>query len=74
LNLFDNPYPFKGPLDLIFCRNVMIYFKKEDQVKIIEEKFYNLLKPSGHLFLGHAESLAGVRSKFRFIQPSIYVK
>lgn len=73
LNLFREPYPFQGPFDFIFCRNVTIYFKKEDQERLIN-RFYHLVRPSGYLFLGHSESLIGIRSEFRYIRPTIYRK
>ena len=53
-------------LDIIFCRNVMIYFDQAEQRKLIE-KFYHSLAPGGYLFLGHAESLHGLSDKFRFL-------
>lgn len=52
-------------LDIIFCRNVIIYFDKKGQEFVIN-KFYNLLKPYGYLFLGHSESLFGMNTKFKF--------
>lgn len=53
-------------LDIIFCRNVMIYFDQAEQKKLIE-KFYYSLAPGGYLFPGHAESLHGLSDKFRFL-------
>jgi chemotaxis protein methyltransferase CheR len=53
-------------LDIIFCRNVMIYFDQVEQKRLIE-KFYNSLTPGGYLFPGHAESLHGLSDKFRFL-------
>jgi chemotaxis protein methyltransferase CheR len=53
-------------LDVVFCRNVMIYFDHEEQKRLID-KFYRCLAPGGYLFLGHAETLQGLSSKFRFI-------
>lgn len=53
-------------LDVVFCRNVMIYFDHREQVRLIE-KFYNCLADDGYLFLGHAESLQGLSDKFKFI-------
>jgi len=53
-------------LDVIFCRNVMIYFDQQEQIRLIE-KFYHCLADGGYLFLGHAESLQGLSDKFRFI-------
>ncbi|MFQ5839740.1 MAG: CheR family methyltransferase [Candidatus Methylomirabilales bacterium] len=53
-------------LDIIFCRNVLIYFDQAEQRKLID-KFYRSLTPGGYLFLGHAETLHGLSNKFRFI-------
>ena len=52
--------------DIIFCRNVMIYFDEEMQKRLID-KFYRCLNPEGYLFVGHAESLFGLTDKFRMI-------
>jgi len=70
LNLMDR-WPMQGPFDVIFCRNVMIYFDKATQGKLIN-RFYDLLAPGGTLFIGHSESLAGVKHQFRYAQPTIY--
>lgn len=53
-------------LDVIFCRNVMIYFDAEEQKRLIE-KFYGSLRPGGYLLLGHAESLQGLHTGFEFV-------
>lgn len=53
-------------LDVIFCRNVMIYFDEEEQKRLIH-KFYRTLNPGGYLFLGHAESLHGWDTGFQFV-------
>ncbi len=73
INLMDDAFPFKNPLDVIFCRNVMIYFDKKTQQKLIE-KFYSHLKQGGYLFLGHSEGLTGVKHCFSYVQPSVYRK
>jgi chemotaxis protein methyltransferase CheR len=52
--------------DVIFCRNVMIYFDEAEQKRLVE-KFYRCLNPEGYLFIGHAESLFGLSNKFRMI-------
>ena len=52
--------------DVIFCRNVMIYFDEAEQRRLVE-KFYRCLNPDGYLFLGHAESLFGISEKFRMV-------
>jgi chemotaxis protein methyltransferase CheR len=72
LNLVD-PWPMKGEFDVIFCRNVMIYFDKPTQARLIE-RFWNQMARGGTLFVGHSESLAGVRHRFRYVRPTVYEK
>ena len=72
LNLMDN-FHFQKPFDLIFCRNVMIYFKQETKNELVR-KFYDLLKPGGYLFIGHSETIQKDEAKFHYIEPSIYQK
>ncbi|MEN6427681.1 MAG: protein-glutamate O-methyltransferase [Phycisphaerales bacterium] len=72
LNLMED-WPVKGPLDFIFCRNVMIYFDKPTQGRLIN-RYYDLLASGGVLFTGHSESLTGIEHKFRYVQPTIYSK
>jgi chemotaxis protein methyltransferase CheR len=72
LNLMGE-WPMRGSFDVIFCRNVMIYFDKPTQEQLVN-RFWNLLKPGGHLFVGHSESLAGSQHQFHYVQPAIYVK
>ncbi len=72
LNLMGE-WPMKGPFDVIFCRNVMIYFEKCTQQWLID-RFWNLLKPGGYLMVGHSESLTGSNHRFRYVQPATYVK
>lgn len=72
LNLMD-PWPMKGPFDVIFCRNVMIYFDKATQKKLIH-RYYDLLTEGGVLLLGHSESLAGTEHRFQYCQPATYRK
>lgn len=73
LNLTIQPYPMKGPLDVVFCRNVMIYFNSETRQKIISE-IYRLTKPGGFLMVGHSESLTGLDTAFQIVKPSVYYK
>lgn len=73
INLMDERYPIKSPLDVIFCRNVMIYFDRPTQQQLVN-KFHRYLKPGGHLFIGHSESLQWVEHPFRSVAPTIYRK
>jgi chemotaxis protein methyltransferase CheR len=73
LNLMDEQFPIKSPLDIIFCRNVMIYFDRPTQERLVN-KFYRYLKPGGHLFIGHSESLQWVTHPFTVVVPTIYRK
>jgi chemotaxis protein methyltransferase CheR len=70
LNLMER-WPMNGPFDVIFCRNVMIYFDRETQARLIRN-FAQFLAPGGHLLIGHSETIAGGNSNFRYIQPATY--
>ncbi len=72
LNLMEQ-WPVKGPLDVIFCRNVMIYFDKPTQEKLVG-RYWQLIEDGGLLFTGHSESLTGIEHKFKFVQPTVYEK
>jgi len=72
LNLMER-WPMQGPFDAILCRNVMIYFDKATQQQLVE-RYWELLRPGGHLFVGHSESLTGLTHRFRYVQPAAYVK
>ncbi|MBI5419275.1 MAG: protein-glutamate O-methyltransferase CheR, partial [Deltaproteobacteria bacterium] len=72
LNLME-PYPFQGPFDFIFCRNVMIYFDRKTQETLVN-RFHRYLAEDGHLFIGHSESLNGVSHPFQYVRPSVYRK
>ncbi len=71
LNLAERPYPMKGPLDLIFCRNVMIYFDRNMRAGLVGE-IERVLRPGAHLFIGHSETLNGIESGLRSERPSVY--
>ncbi|MBF0449159.1 MAG: protein-glutamate O-methyltransferase [Candidatus Magnetomorum sp.] len=71
-NLMDK-FPFSGVFQFVFCRNVMIYFDKKTQEKLVN-KFYQCIVPGGYLMIGHSESLTGVNHPFKYIQPSVYQK
>jgi chemotaxis protein methyltransferase CheR len=71
LNLNDERYPVRGPFDLIFCRNVLIYFQMETKLKVIG-RLLDVLSPDGLLFLGHAESLNAVTDRVSTVVPTVY--
>lgn len=71
LNLSRPPFPMKGPLDLIFCRNVMIYLDQPTRTRLIAE-CVRLLKPDGLLVLGHSESALGLTDRLETVRPSVY--
>lgn len=71
LNLLDDDWPMRGPFDAIFCRNVMIYFDKPTQRKILR-KFAPMLHPDGLLFVGHSESLFHASELFKLRSKTVY--
>jgi len=71
-NLMEN-FPFKNNFDIIFSRNVMIYFDNPTQEKLIK-KYYNVLTSGGLLFIGHSESLTQKQYKFKYMHPTIYMR
>ena len=71
-NLMDTP-PSDYRFDIIFCRNVMIYFDKATQGALVT-RFYNCLNKGGYFFIGHSESLTGLSHDFKYIEPSVYRK
>jgi chemotaxis protein methyltransferase CheR len=71
LNLMDAEWPVGGGFDAIFCRNVMIYFDKPTQRRLIE-RFWSLLNPAGLFFAGHAESLLDNGRHFRLRGQTVY--
>jgi chemotaxis protein methyltransferase CheR len=73
LNLTHLPFKLSGPLDLIMCRNVMIYFDQDLRSRLVGE-FARLLKPGGCLIISHSESLVGIDSELRMVRPSLYIK
>jgi chemotaxis protein methyltransferase CheR len=71
INLSAPPFPMQGPMDAVFCRNVMIYFDNTVRGRLLRE-IRRLLKPGGFLFVGHAESLAGLTEGFAPVRPAVY--
>ncbi|HSR67181.1 MAG TPA: protein-glutamate O-methyltransferase CheR [Acidobacteriota bacterium] len=72
LNLVSR-WPMKGPFQVIFCRNVMIYFDKPARQRLVR-RFAELLQAGGYLLIGHSESLTGLSHPYRFVQPAVYRK
>ncbi|MCK2185125.1 protein-glutamate O-methyltransferase CheR [Halomonas getboli] len=73
LNLLAPSWALQGPFDAIFCRNVMIYFDKQTQARILE-RFAPLLKPDGLLFAGHSENFSYTTQAFRLRGQTVYVR
>lgn len=71
VNLIEEPWPMRAQFDMIFCRNVIIYFDRETQLRLVE-RFASILNPEGFLFLGHSESLHGLTDRFEPLGGSIY--
>jgi len=72
LNLLHD-WPMKGPFDVIFCRNVIIYFDKKTQQDLFE-RYYQMLKPGGLLMLGHSENLGDYQSYFENVGRTLFRK
>jgi len=73
LNLMQNIPQKVGKFDVIFLRNVLIYFDSKTKKEVVERLIHNL-KPGGHFFISHSETLTRVTDKLEMIQPSIYIK
>jgi chemotaxis protein methyltransferase CheR len=71
LNLNEENYPIEGKFDLIFCRNVLIYFERAGKVNVAR-RLLGKLNPHGYLFLGHAETLAGISDEVQSVGASVY--
>ncbi|HET8995270.1 MAG TPA: CheR family methyltransferase, partial [Acetobacteraceae bacterium] len=71
LNLMDGEYPVDHDMDVIFCRNVLIYFDKPTQQAVLL-RLCGHLRPGGFLFLGHSESLAGMELPLRCIANTVF--
>ena len=73
LNLNDDHYDVTGPFDLIFCRNVLIYFDAASRTRVMN-RLVDYLAPAGFLLVGHAESLSGMSDRILAVKPTIYVQ
>lgn len=73
INFMDADLGVAEKMDVIFCRNVVIYFDKETQQRLMQ-KFYDQLRPGGYLFLGHSETLNGLEVDFKAVASTVYQK
>ncbi len=72
-NLMEDSFDFKKKFQVIFCRNVMIYFDSDTRNALIN-KLYQVLDDGGYLFIGHSESLNHTSTAFKYIMPAVYRK
>ena len=72
MNLLHD-WPMKGPFDIIFCRNVIIYFDKKTQQELFA-RYYEMLTPGGLLILGHSENLGQYQAHFDNVGRTIFRK
>lgn len=73
INLMKDDYGHRSKFDIVFCRNVLIYFNKDNQADVIR-RIMSHMNSGGYLFLGHSESLAGMRKELNSVGASIYRK
>ena len=72
MNLNEPAYPLTGKFEMIFCRNVLIYFDQRSRERVVR-RLANFLSPDGYLFLGHAESLHAMSDRLRSVIPTVYI-
>jgi chemotaxis protein methyltransferase CheR len=73
MNLMREHYPFKQQFDVVFCRNVMIYFDAPSRGALVKH-IYDIVKPGGWFFIGHSESLPRDTCPFGYVKPATYRK
>jgi chemotaxis protein methyltransferase CheR len=73
VNLMEAPYPIEREMDVVFCRNILIYFDKERQQAVLRN-LTDHLRPGGFLFLGHSETLAGFQLPVESVGPTVFQK
>lgn len=71
MNLSRPPFPMRGPMDVVFCRNVFIYFDQDVRQKVVSE-VERLIAPGGLFCIGHTETLTGVRYSLKLVRPSVF--
>ncbi len=72
VNLVE-PFHWPRPFPAVFCRNLLIYFDRPTQERVVA-RMANCLEPGGYLFVGHAESLAGISHSLEYVRPAVYRK
>ncbi len=72
MNLNEPAYPLMGKFEMIFCRNVLIYFDQRGRERVVR-RLASFLSPDGYLFLGHAESLHAMSDRLRSVIPTVYI-
>ena len=71
LNLMKDTFPFKHQFDVVFCRNVMIYFDLPTRRRLVNA-IHRFLRPGGYLFLGHSESMGRLVEGYEYLRPAVY--
>jgi len=72
-NLMNTSFPFKKPFQMIFCRNVMIYFDQPTRDALVG-RYHQSTEPGGYLFIGHSETLGRSQTRYKYLQPALYQK
>ncbi len=72
-NLMNATFPFKKPFQMIFCRNVMIYFDQPTREALVS-RYHQHTEPGGYLFIGHSETLGRSQSQYKYLKPALYQK
>jgi len=72
-NLMNKTFPFKKPFQIVFCRNVMIYFDQQTRNALVQ-RFHQSMEPEGYFFIGHSETLGRDSELFRYLLPAAYQK
>jgi len=73
LNLIGRAYPFKEPFEIVFCRNVMIYFDESTR-HAVGQRIFDVMSPGGYLFLGLSETLRRGATQFEYVEPGVFRK
>jgi len=73
LNFLEGDFGLREQLDIIFCRNVIIYFDRQTQERLLQ-RFYGHMRPGAHIFMGHSETLSGLDVPLASVYPTVYRK